>query len=357
MPDEPSAPGARDDDEFAAIPAPSRGKNPLVAAIVIVLAAVLGWHLRADVRYAFGGRQPGDLGDARSFKSRGVALEDNRFVSVTGQAERRYALWVEPKGERSRETIFRLLGAGTRLFVRAGDSTGRADLAERWSGRLRRFDAVPYAESLRKYYAATEVVRYLALDELKTSLEGGAAGELHDRMGEPVAVAPSQPLVLDIDYPGQLKVYLSKDKFPSLADAHHELARMQLSPSPGEETKDEFVFVIAMSDARKNEIVEKLSAKEFTFQPREERYRINRSELALAGGELTIGTRAKAPWDNVKAVGVPAPLTIGHDAFILVEGETPSQYWWAPLLVALLIAFAAFNLWYLVRALRSPRTE
>ena len=162
MSDEPSAPPPADDDLAALTPAP-RGKPPLVAAAVIALALVIGWHLRADLAYAFAARTPAQLGDARSLSQRGVALDDNRFVTISGQAERRYALYVEPKGVRARETIFRVLGVPSGLFVIAPDSPERTDLSERWTGRLRRFDTMSYAPSLRHYYAtATEVTRYLA---------------------------------------------------------------------------------------------------------------------------------------------------------------------------------------------------
>jgi hypothetical protein len=354
MSDEPSAPPVSDDD-LAALPPAQRGKNPLVAAAVIALAAVIGWHLRADIAYAFAGRTPTALGDARSLGARGVALTDNQYVTISGQAERRYALYVEPKGVRARETIFRVLGVPSELFVIAVDSPERSDLSERWTGRLRRFDAMSYAPSLRHYYGtATEVTRYLALDSLKAQLSG-ATGELRDRMGAALTVGADQTVVVDVIYPGELKVYLSKDKFPSLGDARHELDRMGLSPSAGEETKDEFAFVVPMPDARKNEIVGKLSDKELAFQPREERYTVKRGELRLEGDALQIGAREKAPWERVKAVGVPSPVEIGPGAFILVEGEAPSQFWWAPLLMALLAAFAAFNVWYLARTIRSSR--
>src|SRR5205823_1157766 len=120
--------------------------------------------------------------------------------------------------------------------------------------------------------------------------------------------------------------------------------------------KDEFAFIVPMPEARKNEIIGKLSDKELAFQPHEERFTVTRGELRLDGDTLQIGSRAKAPWAQVKAVGVPAPVEIGHDAFVLLEGDAPAQYWWAPLLLALLVAFAAFNVWYLVRAIRSQRT-
>ena len=356
MPDEPSAPPTDDDDLATLAPAP-RGKSPLVAAAVIALACVIGWHLRDDVRFAFSSRAPADLGDARSLATRGAALEDNRYVTVAGQAERRYALYLEPRGVRARQTVFRVLGTPHGLFVVGNDTQDSVNPTERWSGRLRRFDAMPYAPSLRKYYGTeTEVTRYLALDALKAALSGGGNVQLRDRMGEPLTVAPGQNVVVDVAYPGELKVYLSKDKLPSLSDARHELDRMGLSPSAGEETKDEFAFIVPMPEARKNEIVGKLSDKELAFQPHEERYTVTRGELRLDGDTLQIGRRMKAPWTQIVAVGVPAPVEIGPDAFILVEGEAPAQFWWAPLILALLVAFAAFNVWYLVRAIRSSRT-
>ncbi|MCU1280410.1 MAG: hypothetical protein JWM53_3956, partial [bacterium] len=335
MSDEPAAPaGNEGDDEFAALASSPRGKNPLVAAAVIALAVVIGWHVRDDARYAFSSRTPADLGDARSLAARGVSLDDNRYVTISGQAERRYALYVEPRGVRARQTIFRVLGAGTRLFVRAADTAQSTDVSERWTGRLRRFDAMSYASSLRHYYATeTEVTRFVGLDALKAQLTGGG-GELRDRMGEPIRVGAEQSLVVIVAYPGELKLFLSKDRFPSLADARHELERMGLAPSAGEENKDEFVFLVAMPDARKNEIIGKLSDKELAFQPHEERFTVKRSELRLDGETLQIGARAKAPWSQIKAIGVPAPVDVGDDAYLLLEGEQPSQLWWAPLLFA-----------------------
>jgi hypothetical protein len=367
MSDEPTATPPDSDDDLAALPAPSRPKSPLVALAVIALGAVLVWHLRHDVAFALSSRHPVDLGDARSLgarlqaqgadgpvaAARAAGLDDNRYVTIAGQAERRYALYIEPRGERARQTLFRLLGAGAQLFVRADDTTGRSDLPERWTGRLRRFDAVPWATSLRQYYATeTQVTRYLALDGLHATLAGGG-GALRDRMGGAIDVATDAPVVVDVAYPGELKVYLSKDKLPSLADARHELERMKLQPSTGVEAKDEWVFVVPMPEARKNEIINALSDKELAFQPRDERYQATRGLLVLDGDTLVVGDQARVPWAQVRAVGVPAPVVIGPDAFILVEGEAPSQLWWAPLLCLLLIAFAGFNVWYLARKFRA----
>lgn len=351
MSDEPSAP-ADGDDEFADLAPPSRGKSPILAAAVIVLAAIIVWHLRADIAFAFKSRQPADLGDARTLATRGVTLDDNAYVTVSGQAERRYALFVEARGERTRETIFRLLGAGTRLFVSAVHDPDRVDLAERWTGRLRQLDALPYAASLKKYYAnETQVTRFLDLASVKAALSGGGSG-LRDRMGEPATVAPEQPVVVDVSYPGQLKLWLSKDKYPSAADAQHELERAKLSPTALPETKDEFVFAIPLPDARKNEIIAWLSDQEIPFQPRQERYTAPFSSLKLDGDTLAVAGE-KVRFGDVLGIGVPTPVVLGGDTYMLLEGESPSSYWWAPLVAALLLAFAAFNVWYFARTFRT----
>jgi hypothetical protein len=357
MADEEAPPAARDDDlaDLANLTQGPRPRSPVMALAVIVLAGVLTWHLRADLIYAFSSRMPLDLGDARSLAARGVQLTDNRYATVSGQAERRYALYIEPKGGRDRETLFRLLGAGTRLFVRAGETIDRVSVDEKWTGRLRRFDTLPYQDQLRKYYGEREVLRFLSLPSLKAQLAGGTS-PLTDRAGAPLEVKPDDTLLVDVDYAGELKVYLSQEKFPSLADAQHELDKMGVAPSGGSAVQDEFAFVVPLPDAKKDEIIGKLSAREFAFVPRQERYTTTRKALALAGETLTLDGKTSVPFSHVRAIGVPAPVDVDHDAFILVEGDSPADYFWVPLVVGMLIAFAAFNVWYLLRTRRRRDT-
>jgi hypothetical protein len=356
---EPPAEKPTDDpahDEFAGMAPTPRRRSPVMALAVIGLAAVLTWHLRADLRYAFCGRAPGDLGDARTLAARGVALEDNRYVTLSGLPERRWALFIEPRGERERQSFFRLLGTGTRVLVRAADSTGRPEQADRWTGRLRRFDLLPYAQSLRDYYRKeTTANRYLSLDALKLLLAGKPV-DLRDRAGEPMALGASEPLLLDVDYPGQLTLSLSKDKFPSEPDARHELDQLRLKVQPAAPTDEDYRYTLTASQAERNAVIPKLEEKEIGFMPRHERYPVTRAQLALDGEQLRLPGGAAIAWSQLSAASVAAPIEIPADAFVLVEGEAPSAFWWAPAVVALLVAFAAFNLWYLVRARPRART-
>lgn len=355
MSDENHAPAPDGDDEFAGLAPPRRGKSPLLAAAVIVLSGLILWHLRADFGYALHSRQPVALGEARSVTPAALASHENGYVTLSGQAERRYALYLEPRGSATRQTLFRLLGAPYGLFVRAGDTTGRTELAERWTGRLRRIDSLPYADALRRYYAKeTQVTRFFALESLRTRLLGGG-GELQDRRGAALKVTPETSVVVDVAYPGQLSLWLSRDKYPSLTDARHELERMKLSPSAGREEKVEFAFVIPLPEARKTEILDFLTSEGIAFQPRRERYTVPFLTLQLTGDQLRVGEAATVAWSQVEEAGVPTPVQIGPDSFLLVEGEAPAAFLWAPFLAALLLIFAGFNLWYLARALRSRK--
>src|SRR5690242_3938008 len=115
--DQPLAGSPAGDDEFAKIEPPARPRSAIMALVVVGLGGVLSWHLRADLAYAFGGRAPADLGDARTLAAHGGDLADNRYVTLSGQPERRHALYIEPRGEKIRQSFFRLLGTGTRILV------------------------------------------------------------------------------------------------------------------------------------------------------------------------------------------------------------------------------------------------
>src|SRR5690349_3294230 len=111
-------------DEFAGIePAPPR-RSPVLALVIIGLALMSTVHLRHDLRYAMSSRTPVPLTELRSA---GQSYE-GRYVTVEGVPDRRNALYVETRGDKTRETFFRLLDSDPPIFVRARDTAGREDL-------------------------------------------------------------------------------------------------------------------------------------------------------------------------------------------------------------------------------------
>lgn len=358
-------PPQSDEDEFAGIAPTPRRRSPVSALVVIGLAGVLIWHLRADLTYAFRSRTAHDLGDARSFAGRGAVLEDNTYVSAKGQPDRRNALFIEPRGEKSREAFFRLLGTGSSVLVRETDTARKPKLADAWTGRLRRLDALPWSAAMREYFVRDVTAqRYLTRETLQTAV-GKPAIEVKDRAGEALKLDANTELAIDSTDADKIEVLLPRDKFPTLADAQHELDQMGLPAQPGYGTADAFGVLIDAPKDKRNAILSRLEDKELAFQLAQVRYLAKLSALSAGAGGLSIanaevlrpdGVRvpslarpAVLPWAAVQAASVSEPLHIAADAWVLTEGEAPSRFWWAPLLAALLVAFAAFNVWYLVR--------
>ena len=57
--------------------------------------------------------------------------------------------------------------------------------------------------------------------------------QTQDRAGEPLSVTGQQDLLIDVLFPDDVRVLLSKEKVPSLVDADHEVERFGSAYGPG----------------------------------------------------------------------------------------------------------------------------
>jgi hypothetical protein len=329
-----------------------------VAGCVIALGGLVLWHLGDDLRYAFSSRTPRDLGDASTLAARGLvalgeAPADNRYVSLRGQPDRVNSLYIEPRGQRARESLFRLRGTTPPIFVRAADTARRLDLKERWTGRLRRLESLPYASSLAGYFSReTHATRALDLLALKSRLSSG--GSLRDRAGQEVSLAPSTPMTVEVAFPNEILVRLPREKFPTIADAQHELERAGLVARPGAPPGPDdpsFGVRVTAAPAERNAVAKKLEEAGMPFGPSEERWPAPLEQLRLDRETLVVGSH-RAPLVDVRAITWSEPITVGSDAQVLTEGEAPGDFNWVPIVCALLVAFVVFNGWVLARAFR-----
>src|SRR5205085_283598 len=93
---------------------------------------------------------PRALGDARTVLQAGPLQPG--YVSLSGLPDHRNALVFEPKGERYRFEVFRLLGTGSRVVVITPSAFQRADFSNTFTGRLRPLSDLPFAATLRDFY-------------------------------------------------------------------------------------------------------------------------------------------------------------------------------------------------------------
>ncbi|HEX2571341.1 MAG TPA: hypothetical protein VH877_17415 [Polyangia bacterium] len=346
------------DPELVRLPPPRPPRSPIVALAVLLIGTVLLVHLRTDIRYALSPTTPMELPEK---VPPGMALPDNRLVAVRGIPDYRYALLLDPREDQYRRSFFRLLGTGDRLLVHADQTASRHELSERYVGRLRRFDALPYADEIRDYYARQQVTRFVDVGALRACLPKLLdCSTLRDATGEPLRLEPARPLLWVVDFPDELTITLSRDRFLVEEDARHELERMgQPLRGPGRETTDGYVYVVEVPAEKRDAYLTKLEPLKASFAVHRERLTVPLTGITTLGDTLALqpeGAKATTyPWSRIVSVQVEAPVRIPADSWVLLEGKMPWDYKWMPFLAGGLALFMLFNLWLIVRWLLARR--
>ena len=395
---EPGAPIPADavDPDLLRLSVPIPRRHPGVALAVLIVCGLLLFRLRTELRYALQSNEPQDLGRVGlALNGAQLAGSVDRYVALAGIPDHRNALAFDPKGGRPRQHVFRLLGTTSRVFVTA-QAAGQAPYRDGWHGRLRRFDELSFFDTVRMAWAATQVSRAVDLGKLRQMAPGALPVPLSttDRAGEPMTVGGQQDLLVDVLFPDDVRVLLSKEKVPSLPDADHEIERFGLPHGPGVETKDGYGYVLRLPSQgpERQRVLAHIDAlgvwlwhRVETYRvpagavqvtpaglmlpgpdalPQPVRYRVPAEPPAIEGAKPPAAAQApalllpqKEPstlilWEQLEAVQIHEPMNVAADALVLVHGETPKSVFWTLPMAALLVICALFNLWYLVRALR-----
>lgn len=378
---EPGAPIPEDaiDSELLRLPPPRPPRSPMVAVAVVLLGCLLLYRLHVDLLYALQPSTPVELGDARA-----AALRPETFVSVRGMPDHRNTLAFEAKGDRTRSQLFRLLGTRSRVLVVTVDPAARPGLDNRFVGRARAFDSLPYAASIRDFYDhKARTLRALDLAALGALPPGPLPVPFTapDRSGEPLALGAGDELLLSVRFPADVRVLAQKTKVPSEPDARHEVERLGAPVGPAVETRDGYGYVLRVSEGPAREaLIARLEERGLLFRQRIETYRVPLGQVRIGPEGLTLpgpaalpqpvvyeqaGDRLQPapgaattvlPLSQILSVQVSEPVTVAKDAMVILEGESPTAWRWTLPVAVLLLLFIAFNLWYLWRGL-SKRQE
>ncbi|HNN96346.1 MAG TPA: hypothetical protein PKI03_28920, partial [Pseudomonadota bacterium] len=375
------------DPELIRLSVPTPRRHPGVAIAVLVVSLLLLYRLRTDLRYALQPAEPQALGAVTAAVGGGkLPAAIDGFVSLTGVPDHRNALAFDPKGGRPRQHVFRLLGTRSRVFVTA-PAMVPPPYRDEYSGRLRRFDDLSFADVVRSTWGATQVLRALDVSKLRALPPGALAIPLQtqDRAGEPLSVTGQQDLLIDVLFPDDVRVLLSKEKVPSLVDADHEVERFGLAHGPGVETKDGYGYVLRLPPVGpdRQRILAQIDAGGVWLWHRVETYRVPTGAVQVTPAGLLLpgpdalpqpvryrvpaavpGDAAAQPsaptavatllpqkepatlllWEQIEVVQISEPMTVAGDALVVVVGETPKSVFWTLPMAGLLLLCFLFNL-------------
>jgi hypothetical protein len=224
-PASPAVPAAAE-DEFAGIEPPRRMRSPVVAALALLLAGYLVFHLRTDFAYCWQGTTPRALGDARAAVASAPA--GNQFVTVRGMPDRSNAVLLEIRGKDDYRQLFRLLGTDSRVLVLRGYGqvpTSRA-LHDEFTGRWIDLHELPWADSIREWFRArTSATHLFDPGALRLHLPLRAPLELTDLAGDRVRLTPESRLALDFVYTDQYRLLVPRDQPGGADGARDALAK------------------------------------------------------------------------------------------------------------------------------------
>jgi len=337
-------------DEFAGVPSP-RARHPLIALGAVALAAYLVYEMRHDLGYAFSSSAPIELGDARLLKATPLAaLPLERYVRVSGVGDRESALTLDTPGSWRFVQFFRLLGSRNRVFVSRAPDPLPPQLAERdvFLGRLVPFRDLSFQSSIRRYFAThVTATHFFRSSELATAL-GRSPVVAADLLGESVTLEPSDELAIAIARPGEVRIELPHDRFPTDQAARVAVesrgGRVSSTVAPRGRAEPWLVtaaFATGVRDRALSEIGD--VDRRVRIRPAQSVRRVKVADLVGSSGTGLAVRGEDKPLEEVLSIRRLAPVEIPPDAVLIREGDRPRDHLKTIVVVGCLLAFAAFN--------------
>ncbi|MBN2575972.1 MAG: hypothetical protein JXP73_15515 [Deltaproteobacteria bacterium] len=344
-------------DEFASIRSPRR-RHPIIALAAAALAALLLYQIHDDLFYALSHSEPRDLGDARTLA--GLSLDRlplNRYVRVTGMADRESSVILDTAGSWRFSQFFRLLGTKSRIFVRRVPDPLPVEQAEKdvYVGRLVPFRDLSFQAAIRKHFAnrvsATHFFAPAAVRDKVAATNGGPV-VLADRMGERVSLAPNDEIAIDVRRPTDVHVEMPRSKWPDEAVARAAIERRggRVVDEAAQATdRNNVALIVRFPEEGRDRAMNAVSELDprIRYLPVRKKYKTRIAMLFAAEDGLRIkvaGADEVLPLASILSVSTLANVHIPDDAVLLREGERPRDQFKILIVGAFLLGFALLNL-------------
>jgi hypothetical protein len=312
---------------------------------LVFLSLLFVWKLSPDRRFGGASSTPDTVSTADIINGN-VAVE--RYVEV--QAAPLVAAAIRSttaKGTLGLRVV-PARGTGERLWIVVSGDGSEPPSKGSYVGRLRKLDDLALASTVRAYAAEHARPMFATAAAVRA---GFASNQLGTTVGETVAVGDRDRVAYDIDDPDLVRVAcVWTTALPDAAAWQKALADAGVTPN-GAPTPDAngVSFTVATKDAMAT-VAKQLGAVKLGKGTLGDPTRLER---VVRHTETTWGQLKAAALDpKLDLVGVYVARAIPDDAYALVLGEQPDDYWyamWATIGAAAIgLAFA----WMLVRAVR-----
>jgi hypothetical protein len=352
---EPGAPVAADaiDPDLVKLTR-SRPKIGIITALgIVILCGYFLLRLGPDRHFGGAGSKPNAvaLGDIASGK-----VADDEYIVVEAEPLMSHAIrTVKAIGDLGLRVV-PTRGTNDRVWLAlTGDGWNQPTTNSRYSGRLRRISDLPFADTLRTY--ATEHPRpvFAVAGAVRTAM---ASGKVKTVDGNEVTIGDDDRVAFDLVDPKLSTIVGSLNpRFPTVSAWTKALADAGITAKlTGANTSDEVLgqarFDVAMSAPEATKKLEE--GKLFATRVESVTHHFSTTWGALkksgAGGFMVDTTTI--PDAQIDLVGLYTARVIPTDAYALMVGETPDDYWYVLWITVSLAIIGLLFGWALIRAIR-----
>jgi hypothetical protein len=346
------------DPELQRLPRARTRIGWLLALSVIALCSYVMFQLRSDLAFSRQGDRPEPLPSLESV----FDADLDSFVSIEGIPDRAYAVRALKSDSSLGQRLYPLFGTDGRVWLLVSGSSWTEDATydERWVGRVKRLQDMPFFGSLRRYLAESRPLpRYTSPAIVRAALEGRATEILH-ATGDRIAVDASTPVTIARRAADRARVTATAtEDHPDEARWRAALERAGIVPAGAQpESGNELAWRylvpalggVAALQKRLDEAGLGAARAEEVVETRD-----------VAWGELGAsdeGLRADddlIPWQEIAQLSVAERRTVPDDARVLVASERPRDYWYLLPLFGVLSVFALVFVWAFARSVQADR--
>jgi hypothetical protein len=351
-PREPGAPIGRDeiDPELVKLARPRSKVGVITAAGLVFLAIVYLVKLAPDLRFAHENAQPAPVtvSDVLAGKA-----DTEKLVSLSAEPLLSHAIRVASAKGTLGHRLVPVRGTDQRLWIVVAGDGWDPPATTGYAGRLRQLDDLTFARAARQFVAEHPLPVFASAAAIRAAMSTRTVATVS---GDQVTLADGDRVTLDVIDPAAAVIAASfTERLPDAAAWSAALGRAGLTvkhtaaPDPA---LGQVRFTVDTSTATTTHRLEAAGLWAARVEP------VTRHH------ETTWGVMRKSPPAGLDVGGAVLPdgeidlvaLHVIHaipgDAYALVTGEVPDDYWYVTPITIALVVIALVFAWALVRAIR-----
>ena len=242
-------------------------------------------------------------------------------------------------------------GTGERLWIVLDGNGWDSPTLGAYTGRLRKLSELPFAHAIADYAAAHPRPVFAAASAVRAGLQTGKVATV---TGETVTVAAADRVAFDVALPNTSVIVCAlSDRMPNAAAWQKALTDAGITPDGAPQaTTEEARFEVTGTPSALSQKLQAANLWAARVDPVTRHFETTWGALAGSSPAGFTVNGTTIPDGELDLVGLYVARTIPSDAYALLTGEKPADYWYVlPVAIALAVIALVFA-WALVRAVK-----